>query len=426
MAAALAIIIFAVTFGVMVSGLMNKTVSALMGAVLMMVLQVVHEDAAYAAIDMKVILLLMGLMIICHYLAQSGFFAYVAIRMAQIAHGRPLPLMVLLCLVTAILSALVDNVTTVVLIAPVTFLIADRLEVTAVPYLILEVLAANIGGTATLIGDPPNILVASASGLSFNAFLFNLGPVAFLCLVALMAMAIWAIREERHVSTDVRARVMEMNAKAAITDGPLLCRSAIVATGVFVGFLFHGFLHIQPATVALAGAVILLILLRADPHEALQAVEWPTLFFFVGFFIMVAGLVAVGVPEALAQFTLSVSGGSLPVTVIMVLWLTALATALLGSIPVTTALIPVVDTLAPQLAAAGGPASPVLWWALALGACLGGNATLLGSAANIVVVDIAGRNNREISFLEFSRYGLPMTAISLIIASVYVLLRYPL
>lgn len=430
LAALAAIVITLVTFVAIVSERIHKTIAALLGGTAMVILNIVHEEEAFESIDLGVVLLLTGMMVISHYLAKSGFFGYVAIRLAQTARGRPVPLLILLCTVTALLSALVDNVTTVVLIAPVTLLIADQLEINPAPFLLFEVMSANIGGTATLIGDPPNILIGSKAGLTFNQFLLNLGPAAALCMVCLLAAAYYVVSKSDPVSSDVRARVREMNAGRAIADRGLMVRSLAVLGIVLTVFLLHGVLDIGPAPVALAGAAVLMLLVRADVEEGFRAVEWPTLFFFVGLFMLVSGLVATGVVDQVAEASLSVTGHSLLLTAMVVLWFSGISAAFIGAIPIVTALIPVIQNIIPVMSEQNGyPEGTVafaLWWSLALGACLGGNGTMFGTAANVIVVEIAHKNRREIGYGKFMAYGMPLMLTTLVISSIYVILRYTL
>ncbi len=424
----IAVVVFLVTYVAILSEKAHKTVAAMLGGSLMIVLGVVSQEEAYAAIDLSVLFLLTGMMVLVHFLAESGFFGYVAIRLAQLAKGRPIPLIILLCLVTGFLSALVDNVTTVLLIAPVTFLITSQLEVSPLPYLLFEAMASNVGGTATLIGDPPNILIGSAAGLSFNAFLFNLGPVTLVCLLGLVAAAAFFVRKEARVPRDARAKVMEMDANRAITNPALLIKTAAVILPVFAGFLLHDTLGLEPATIALTGAAVLLLITRAEPAEAFKAVEWTTLFFFVGLFTLVDGLRAPGLLAKVAQGMLSLTNHNLLATSMVLLWFSALAGAVIGAVPLVTTLIPVVHHLIPEIATHGsldpGIVHQALWWSLALGACLGGNGTLVGTAANVVVVDIARKNHYQISFMRFMAYGMPVMLASLIISTLYILFRY--
>ena len=428
--AILAIAIFVVTFGGVVTEKVNKTIVVLGGGTAMVLLGVTSQDKAFASVDLGVIFLLTGMMIIVHFLAESGFFGYVAIRIAQLAKGRPIPLMVFLCAVTGGLSALVDNVTTVLLMAPIILLITDRLEIPSSPFLLLTVFSSNIGGAATLIGDPPNILIGSAAGLSFNAFLVHLAPIALVCMVAVAGYGVYLIRGHSFVSSDVRARVMELNARGAIRDMRLLVKTLSVLAGVLLAFTLHDALGFEPASVALAGAAVLLFVAKADPESAFKSVEWPTLFFFVGLFMLVAGLAETGILESIAMAGLRVSGDNLLVASLMLLWGAALASALMGNIPITTALIPVVLASIPRIAEAGPHGEPAvemaLWWSLALGACFGGNATIFASPANLVAVDIARNNRQPISFGTHLRAGWPITIGSLFLASLYVAWRYAL
>lgn len=424
----IALIIFVATYAAVLSGKVHKTVAVLIGGCAMILLHVVSEEEAFASIDLSVIFLLIGMMIIVHFLAESGFFGFVAIRLAQLAKGKPVPLMLLLCSLTAALSAFVDNVTTVLLMAPVTFLLAERLEVSPIPYVLLEALASNVGGTATLIGDPPNILIGSAAGLSFNDFLINLAPIAIVCLGALLGMAVLVISKESYVSSDIRARVMEMDAAGAIRDRNLLKMSGSVLMIVLALFLVHGVLHIKPATIALAGGAALLLLTKTDPDEVYKTIEWSTLFFFIGLFLVVSGLAATGLLDHLARAILSLTNHQLFPTCMVVMWFAAATSAVLGCVPVVTALIPVMNSIIPSMIEhTGNSASTIesaLWWSLALGACFGGNGTMFGTAANVVVVGIARHNRHDISFMQFLRYGVPVAVITLLMSSVYIAIRY--
>jgi Na+/H+ antiporter NhaD/arsenite permease-like protein len=289
-------------------------------------------------------------------------------------------------------------------------------------------LASNVGGTATLIGDPPNILIGSAAGLGFNDFLVHLAPVATVCLLFTLMASVPVIRKRAYVSSDIRARLMEMDPRRAITDRALLLKSGSVLIGVLAAFTIHELVHVNPATVALSGAAVLLILTKADPERAFKSVEWSTLSFFVGLFIVVSGLAATGLLGRLADLALSLTGRDLFLTSMVVLWFSALASALMGNIPVVTTLIPVVKSIIPILAqhnfVSSHTVEQTLWWALALGVCLGGNGTMLGAAANVVTVSIAAKNGHEITFGRFLAYGVPVTLATLLISSVSVYIRY--
>jgi Na+/H+ antiporter NhaD/arsenite permease-like protein len=309
-------------------------------------------------------------------------------------------------------------VTIVVLAAPVALFVAASLRVSPLPFLIAAILASNIGGTATLVGDPPNILIGSAAGIDFLTFVTNLAPISLLILAGFLGLARFLFRNDLRARKDRVTDIAALEVDTLITDSTLLRKSLIVMAGVIVGFLLHGALHLEPATIALAGATILLLWGRSDPHEALQDVEWTTLFFFIGLFITVQAVVKVGIIEAVAEAALRLTGGSLPLTSMLLLWLSAFTSGIVDNIPYTATMIPVVENLGMSL-----PIMP-LWWSLALGACLGGNITLVGAAANVVVANLAEKSGHPISFRKFLGYGLATTLMSLVLATGYVWLRY--
>jgi len=411
--------VFLITYAVIATEGLDRTVAALAGGVLMLLLGIVSQEEAFAAIDLDVILLLASMMVIAGVLRETGFFQWVAIRSVHLAGGDPVRLLVVLALVTAVLSAFLDNVTTVVLIAPVTLFIAATLGVSPLPFLISQILASNIGGAATLVGGPPNILIGSATGLDFVDFLINMAPVAIVILIVALFWLAWVFRPSVRSSVDVAEAVASLDAEQVITDPALLRRSLVVLGLTIVGFLLGGVIGIEPATIALAGATLLLLVARRDVHEALAEVEWPTIAFFVGLFIVVEGIVAVGIVQQIADLLLQVTGGDPTLTTIGLLWFSGFASAIIDNIPYTATMIPVVQ----DLGNAGVPLEP-LWWSLALGACLGGNATIVGASANVVASGMAGRAGHPISFRMFVRYGIPITVMSLAISSVYLWARY--
>ncbi|HSO28963.1 MAG TPA: ArsB/NhaD family transporter, partial [Candidatus Sulfomarinibacteraceae bacterium] len=369
--------------------------------------------------DFNVIFLLAGMMILAGILRRTGFFQWLAIRSVKVAGGDPFRLLIVLSLITAVLSAFLDNVTTVVLLAPVTLSIAAILGVTPIPFLVSEIIASNIGGTATLIGDPPNILIGSAAGLDFAAFLVNLTPVVILILVAFIVTLRVRYRADLSVSDDLREAAMSLDEGEVISDPVLLRRSILIIGATLVGFVLHGPLGYEPATVALLGATALMLVTRMDPEGILREVEWPTLFFFVGLFMLVEGIVHVGIIDALAEGLFELTAGDLTVTTLGLLWLSGIASAIVDNIPYTATMIPVIQ----GLGSAGLNAEP-LWWALALGACLGGNATIIGASANVVVANLAGRAGHPITFRGFLPFGVLVTLESLVISTGYVWLRY--
>jgi Na+/H+ antiporter NhaD/arsenite permease-like protein len=386
---------------------------------LVVVLGVIDQHEAFLAIDLNVIFLLVGLMIIAGILARTGLFEWIAVRCVVLARGRPAVLLVLLATATAVTSAFFDNVTTVVLTVPIVLVVARRLEVTPVPYLITIVFASNIGGTATLIGDPPNIMIGSAAGLDFNDFMLNLAPVSVLIYAVTAVIMYFIFKGRLKVPEERREAAVEASEAATITNRPLLIKSLIVTALTLVGFLLHQALGLEAATIALLGATILLIVSRIDPHEALRDVEWRTLFFFVGLFVLVEAVVQVGIIDAIADQFADRTAGDLTLASLSLLWMSAGLSAFIDNIPYTATAIPVVHNLVDT-----GLSPTPLWWALALGACLGGNLTIVGASANVVVANMSMREGYPIRFLEFLRYGLVVTLVSLLIATAYVWVRY--
>jgi Na+/H+ antiporter NhaD/arsenite permease-like protein len=426
MMAIVAVTVFVVAYLLIATEWVSKTITALAGAGVILALGVAtSEDAFYSAetgIDWDVIFLLLGMMIIVGVLRRTGVFEFVAIWAAKRAKGSPLRVMILLVLITAVASALLDNVTTVLLIAPVTLLVCDRLGVSPVPYLIAEVLASNIGGTATLIGDPPNIIIASRSGLSFNDFLINLAPIAALALAVFVAMLPLLFRGSFSVDPERVADVMALEEREAIKDRRLLIICGIVLTAVFTGFIAHAALHIEPSVVALLGAGVLVLLSRSKPRDFMPSVEWETLLFFTGLFIMIGALVKTGVIGALAEAAARATGGDALVATMLILFVSAILSGIIDNIPYVAAMSPIVLELTQ------GIADPVqadaLWWSLAIGADFGGNLTAIGASANVVALGIAKRSGYPITFWEFTRTGAVVTVVTILLAAPYLWLRY--
>jgi Na+/H+ antiporter NhaD/arsenite permease-like protein len=412
-------IIFVATYALIATDKVDKTIAALLGGTAVVVLGIVHQDEAFGAIDLNVIFLLAGMMILAAILRRTGFFQWLAIRSVKVAGGDPFRLLIVLMVVCAVISAFLDNVTTVVLIAPVTLYVATVLRVSPVPFLISEILASNIGGTATLIGDPPNILIGSASGLGFPEFLLNLGPIAAAILVALVVMARLMFGRDLEVHADVRDAVLALDEREVLTDPGLLRLSLLVIGATIVGFLLAKPLNLEPGAIALLGAAVLLLLSRLEVEELLREIEWPTIFFFVGLFMLVEAVVHVGIIDALAASLIDLTSGDPAVTTIGLLWLSGAASAVVDNIPYTATMIPVIT----ELGNSGLPIEP-LWWSLALGACLGGNATIVGASANVVVANMAGRAGHPLTFRAFLPYGLAVAAVSLLMSTVYLYLRY--
>jgi len=411
--------VFLLTYGIIVTERVHRTIAALLGGLAMIVLGVIPQEQAFHAVDWNVIFLLAGMMAIANVLSETGLFQWIAVQAVKLGKGDPFRILIVLSLVTAGTSALLDNVTIVVLIAPVTLFIAANMRISPIPFLIAEILASNIGGAATLIGDPPNIIIGSAAGIDFLTFASHLAPISLVILIAFIGLSRWLFRND--LRSDVNAARDHLEALETtdlITDGLMLRKALIVMAAVALGFVLHGALNLEPATIALAGATILMLWGRSDPHHVLREIEWTTLFFFVGLFITVEAVVHVGIIEAVAQAALRLTGGDLSLTSMLLIWMSAIVSGIVDNIPYTATMVPVVKSL--------GQAMPIdpLWWSLALGACLGGNLTLVGASANVVVVSIAERSGHPISFLHFMRYGVITTFFSLVLASIYVWLRY--
>ena len=401
----------------------TRTAAALGGAALVLALGISDAEGAFfspeSGVDWNVIFLLLGMMVIVSVMRDTGVFEYLAIWSAKRARGRPFPLMVLLILITAAASALLDNVTTVLLVAPVTILLCQRLALPPVPYLLAEVFASNIGGTATLVGDPPNIIIASRGGLSFNDFLVHLAPVVVVLIVVLIGLCRWLFAEAFHTDEARVAEILGLDEREAIKDRRLLWQSLAVLGVVLVAFVVSHSVGYAPSVVALLGAGLLVAVTRVTTESALQDVEWGTLAFFMGLFVMVGGLVNAGVLEAVAE---SVGGfaDSDPLAFAgILLWGSGVLSGIVDNIPYVASMSPVVvEIIGPD----GEP--QWMWWTLALGADLGGNATLIGASANVVVAGIAARSGSPISFWQFTRYGLVVAAATLAVSSGYVWLRY--
>jgi Na+/H+ antiporter NhaD/arsenite permease-like protein len=431
-----ATLIFVLAYVLIVSERIHKTIIALTGAAIMIVLGIITQEEAFNSIefgvDWNVIFLLLAMMVIINIMRPTGVFEYIAIRSAKLARGRPFRIMAIFSIVTAFLSAFLDNVTTVLLIAPVTLLICQALEIDAVPYLITEAIASNIGGTATLIGDPPNIMIASKADLTFIDFIFNLSPVVIVIL-AVYVLTLWLVFGKRlSVREELRLRVMAMDENEAIRDKRLLIKSLVVIILTMTGFVFHGMLHMEPATIALSGAALLLLISGTEnPHKLFAEVEWSTLFFFIGLFIIIGAIVKVGLIKWLSVKLLMLTQGNLFGTSMAVLWFSAFASAFVDNIPYVATMNPLIINMAKQLwpdltgsALLHNPGLMPVWWSLALGACLGGNGTAIGASANVIVVGIAEKMDRPISFARFMLYGMPLMIESVIISMLYIWLRY--
>jgi Na+/H+ antiporter NhaD/arsenite permease-like protein len=419
----LATLIFGLTYLVIVSERIHKTAAALLGGVAVILFRIIDQEEAFAAIDFNVIFLLVGMMVIANITGQTGAFQWLAIRAAKLARGNATVILVFLSLITAVASAALDNVTTVVLMVPLTLFVAREMELNPVPFLVSEVIASNVGGTATLIGDPPNILIGSAADLSFLDFLVHQAPPILLILTVILAAFYVHFRKDLKTTPEVRQRIMALDEREVLENLPLLRVCLLVLVGTIIGFVVAGATDYEVATVALLGATVLIIAGRQKPHEVLREIEWQTIFFFVGLFMVVGGVEHAGLLERIGHRLADASGGNLTAATMLVLWPSALLSGIVDNIPYAAAMIPVVHQIGQDVDAPKGSANP-LWWALALGADLGGNLTIVAASANVYVVNMAERAGYKISFFAFLRYGVFATLASIVIATVYLWLRY--
>ncbi|WP_371366734.1 putative transporter [Sporomusa rhizae] len=423
--AAIAVGIFLVAYGLIISEKIHRTVVALAGAVLVIMFGVVSQEQAIHHIDFNTLGLLVGMMVIVAVTSETGVFRYLAIWAAKVVDGNPLKLMIALSVITAICSAFLDNVTTVLLTVPVTISITKQLQVNPTPYLISQIIASNIGGTATLVGDPPNIMIGSAvKELTFLAFINNLAAISMIILVVNIALLAVIYRKQLVAKAGVSETIISLDPSKQIQNPKLLKICLFVLAITVSMFFLHQQLHLESATVALFGAVLLLVLAKKNTDHDLEhifhKVEWVALLFFVGLFILVGGLVDTGVISLLAQKSMELTAGNPATTAMLILWLSAIASAFVDNIPFVATMIPLIK----DMGALGLTNLEPLWWSLALGACLGGNGTLVGASANVIVAGLAAQEGYQISFIKFLKVGFPLMLLSILIASVYVYLRY--
>ena len=415
----ISIVIFVIVMILIISEKVHRTTAALAGAVALILAGIVTFDTGVSHIDFGTLGVLVGMMIFVAVVKNSGIFEYLAIRAAKIAKGNPWLIMVLFCLITAVLSAFLDNVTTVLLIGPVTFTVCKMLEISPVPFFIAEIIASNVGGTATLIGDPPNIMIGSATGLTFFDFLMYDGPAVLIILAAAMICFYFIYGRKMGVAEDKQASIMTLHAHEAIKSKSLFYKSVVMTIITAVAFVLHGAVHIEPSVVALAAAAIMLILSRVEVEEVLMDVEWSTIGFFAGLFVVVGGLAETGVIEMLANALINATGGDLFLTIIIMVWASAIISSFLDNIPLVATLIPIVQTME----AAGLDVMPY-WWAISLGACIGGIGTLIGASANVVLAGISGKYGYPITFMEYTKIGFPLMILFTAIACIYLVVRF--
>ncbi|MEK3663960.1 ArsB/NhaD family transporter [Paenibacillus sp. FSL F4-0236] len=418
-----AIGIFLLIYGLIISEKIHRTILAMLGAIVMVAMGIVDQETALHHIDFNTIGLLVGMMMIVGITAETGLFKYAAVKSAKLAKGKPRRILIALFVITALASAFLDNVTTVLLMVPVTFSITRQLRINPLPFLMSQIIASNVGGTATLIGDPPNIMIGSAvKELTFMSFINNLAPVIIIIMLAYIPLLLLMFSKQIKSTPELQQSIMDMDEKAMITDHKLLRKCLIVLGITITGFFLHQALHLESATVALAGAFLLLLLTGGEHmlEKAFHSVEWITIFFFIGLFVLVSGLVETGVIAELAAKAIDLTGGDVLMSSMMILWVSAIASAFLDNIPFVATMIPLIQ----EMGQMGITNLEPLWWSLALGACLGGNGTLIGASANLIVAGLAGKEGYPITFMKYLKVGFPLMLLSIVISSIYLYLRY--
>lgn len=417
--AVISVLVFLLVMAAIISEKVHRSVAAMAGAVILLLFHVLSIEEATSYVDINTIGVLVGMMLFVAVVKNSGLFEYVAIKAAKLTKGRPMAIMVVFAVITALLSAFLDNVTTVLLIGPMTIAITQMLEVNPIPYLLSQIMASNIGGTATLIGDPPNIMIGSAAGLSFVDFVINTGSVIVIIMAVTVVIYYFMYRSRISVVRENMQKVMELDEDRSIKDKPLLIKSVIMTIVVVIGFVFHSQLQVESATVAMFAAGFMLIFGKQDAEEIILGVEWSTILFFIGLFVVVGGLQKSGVISSMAEVMVGFIGNNEALGIIVILWVSAIISSFLDNIPFVATLIPLILTME----SSGVDVAP-LWWALSLGACLGGNGTLIGASANVVLAGVSSKNGYPITFMQYTKIGFPLMLISILISMVYLLLRF--
>ena len=415
----IAICIFSLVMLAIISEKINRAVAAMTGALLMVIFNIVSFEHGLSHIDFNTIGVLIGMMLFVSVVKNSGLFEYVAILSAKKSKGDPWKIMLCFIILTAILSAVLDNVTTVLLIGPMTIVITQILKINPVPFLITQILASNIGGTATLIGDPPNIMIGSAANLSFIDFVINLGPVVIIILFFTIICFRFMFKKHLYVDDKYKEEILKLDESKAIKDKPLLIKSIIMIILILLGFVLHNIIHIESSVIALTGATVMMFIGKQDVDEILSSIEWSTIAFFGGLFVIVGGLVEVGIIDFIASYLIDATSGNLALTMLVILWLSAIISSFLDNIPFVATLIPLILTMQAQ----GVDVTPI-WWATSLGACLGGNGTLIGASANIVLSNVGDKNGYPISFKSYFKIGFPIMLLSIVISTFYLLICF--
>lgn len=415
----IAIVIFLCTISAIITGKIHNTVAAITGAILLVLTHILTIEDCVEAVDVDTICILVGMMLTVAVIKNSGIFEYIAIKAAKLAKGRPWPIMVIFIIITAVLSGMLDNVTTVLLVGPMTLAITNILKVDPVPYIISQIIASNIGGTATLIGDPPNIMIGSAANLGFVDFILNTGFAVIFVVIAILICFYFIYGRKLFVTDEAIEKIMKLDEKKAIKNRRLMHESVAAIIIIAVCFIFHDQLGVESATIAIAAACVMLLIGKQDPEEIILSVEWPTILFFIGLFIVVGGVKKVGVITMMANGLIAVTGGNVILTMLIILWVSAVVSSFLDNIPFVATLIPLILSMQSQ----GMDVAPI-WWALSLGACLGGNGTLIGASANVVLSGISKNNGHPITFGQYFKIGFPMMILSIAVCTVFLLIRF--
>jgi len=416
----LGILIFIISYIAIVSEKIHRTVVAIFGGALMILFHVLSQAEAFSKIDFNTIGLLIGMMIIVNVIRQTGLFQYLAIKSAKLAKGNPTKILLYFSILTAVASALLDNVTTVLLVVPVTLVICDTLKLNPIPFIIAEIMSSNIGGASTLIGDPPNIMIGGETGLNFDDFVINLLPLMIVVFIVTFVILRIIYRKSLVATDENKREMLSFDEHKAITDKNLLIKSLIILGMTILGFILSELIEVPSASIAMFGAASLLLISRIEPEEILVKIEWTTIFFFAGLFILVGSLESIGVIDLIAQGMINLTGGNIPSLTMIVLWMSAFLSSFLDNIPYVATMVPLVKTLSEGAIAAYEP----VWWALSIGACLGGTGTIIGASANVVARGIVEKHGYKLNFLGYMKLAYPIMLFSIGIASVYLLILY--
>ena len=414
-----AVTVCAIVMAIIISEKLHRAAVALAGGILLILTGIIPFKEGIEAIDFNTLGILLGMMLFVAVVKESGLFEYMAIKAAKFAKGDPWRIMVAFMIITAVFSAFLDNVTTVLLVGPMTITICRILKTNPVPFLLTEILSSNIGGTATLIGDPPNIMIGSAANFRFIDFILVDAPIVIIIMAVIITLFRFVYGRKISVTEEAKAAVMNLNENSAVKDRVLFKKSLFMIVLVVLAFMFHGALGLESCEIALAAGIIMILISGVDFEETVTNVEWPTLLFFIGLFVVVGAMESTGVISLFAQYVMEITGDHMIFTMFLILWVSALLSAILDNIPFVAAMIPLVSAME-----SGGMNVTPIWWAISLGACLGGNGTLIGASANVVLSGISAKNGYPITFVQFLKIGIPIMLISIALASVYLLLRF--